>query len=231
MISKLKTRCRKDPTLHHRSLMVKGRILARSLQPGRTNTLRNITGEFTPEVGMQADTCLVSATSRTFELAIALSPGYLHRQRHNENRRGRLAERAALVTQQIGAISRRVVPVHVFGILSRICAGLILFVVLFFGPLASDAQAHGIHAGLSVQTAANWEESAGSESEAKAEAQRTMETDCGVYCCSATSCAAAVLTASHPGIAAFAADNRFALLDNALAKPSAQSSLKRPPKA
>jgi len=135
------------------------------------------------------------------------------------------------VTQQLGTVSRCVVPVHVSGVVSRIGALFVLFVVLFFGPLASDAQAHGLHVGLSVQTAANWEESAGSESEAETEAQRTMEEYCGVNCCSATSCASAVLNVSHPGIAAVAADNRFAVQDNALTKTSAQSSLKRPPKA
>ena len=133
------------------------------------------------------------------------------------------------MTRKKDAVSRRVSPVHAFGILSRIGALFSLFAVLFFLSSAGEAQAHGLHAGLSVTTAANWVESAGSDSEA--EAQRATETDCGVNCCSAISCAAAVLTASHPDIAAFAADSRFALQDNALAKPSAQSSLKRPPKA
>lgn len=133
------------------------------------------------------------------------------------------------MTRQNGAPSRCVVPVLVFGMLSRIGAVFVLFVVLFFGPLASDAQAHGLHAGLSVQTAANREQSAGSES--GAEAQRATETDCGVNCCSPTSCAVAFLNVSHPGIASVAADNRFAHQDNALSKPSPQGSLKRPPKA
>ena len=121
------------------------------------------------------------------------------------------------------------VPKPVSGILSQIGAVCVLFVVLFFGPLATDAQAHGPDAGLSVQMAENWEESAGSQSQA--DAQRMSGTDCGVNCCSATSCAAGVLNASHPGIAAVVADNRFAVQDNVFAKPSPQSSLKRPPKA
>ena len=121
------------------------------------------------------------------------------------------------------------VPLHVFGILSRIGAVFVLFFVLFFGPLATDAQAHGLHAGFTVQMAENWEEIPGSQSEA--EAQRATEADCGVNCCSPASCAAAALNAPYPGIAAVAADNRFALQDNALGKPSAQSLLKRPPKA
>lgn len=121
------------------------------------------------------------------------------------------------------------VPLHGSGILSQIGAVFVLFVVLFFGPLATDAQAHGLHAGFTVQMAENWDEIPGSKSEA--EAQRMAEADCGVNCCSPASCAAAALNASHPGIAAVAADNRFAVQDNALGKPSAQSLLKRPPKA
>jgi len=178
---------------------------------------------------MQVDTCLVSATSRTFALAIAVFPGYLRRERHNEIRSKRLAERAALVTQHIGAVPHRVVPVHVSAVLLRIGAVFALFAVLFFGPLASVAQAHGLHAGLSVQTAANWEQSAGSEN--GAEAEGATEADCGVNCCSATSCAVAFLNVSYPGIASIPVDARFALQDNALTKPSQQTSLKRPPKA
>ena len=156
-------------------------------------------------------------------------PRLSRRQIHKEIRRKRLAERAALVTQQICAVPHRVVPVHVSAVLLRIGAVFALFAVLFFGPLASDAQAHGLHASLSVQTAANWEQSAGSES--GAEAQHTTEADCGVNCCSATSCAVAFLNVSYPGIASIPADTRFALQDNALTKPSRQTSLKRPPKA
>ena len=156
-------------------------------------------------------------------------PRLSRRQIDKEIRRKRLAERAALVTQQICAVPHRVVPVHVYAVLLRIGAVFALFAVLFFGPLASDAQAHGLHAGLSVQTAANWEQSAGSES--GAEAQRATEADCGVNCCSATSCAVAFPNVSYPGIASIPADTRFALQDNALTKPSPQTSLKRPPKA
>jgi len=201
------------------------------VKSGANEHFRNRTSAFTPKIGMQVDTCSLSVTSRTFELAIALFPGYLQLRMNTENRRIRLTDRASQVTLQTGAISRCILPAHVFGILSRIGAGLVLFVVLFFGPLASDAQAHGTHAGLSVQTAANWEESAGSENEAGAEAQLVLEADCGVNCCSATSCAAAVLNAPHPFIAAVAANNRYTFQGNALTKPSPQSSLKRPPKA
>ena len=133
------------------------------------------------------------------------------------------------MTQHIGAVSRHVVPVDVFAVLLRIGAVFALFVVLFFGPLARDAQAHGLHAGLSVQTAANWEQSAGSES--GAEAQRATDAECGVNCCSATSCVVAFLNVTYPGIASIPADSRFALQDNALTKPSPKTSLKRPPKA
>jgi len=122
-----------------------------------------------------------------------------------------------------------VVPVPVSAVLLRIGAVFALFAVLFFGPLASDAQAHGLHAGLSVQTTENWEPSAALES--GAEVLRATEADCGVNCCSATSCAVAFLNVSYPGIAAIPADTRFALQDNALTKPSPQTSLKRPPKA
>jgi len=140
-----------------------------------------------------------------------------------------LIEKAAPQTQHNGAPPRRVTSVTVFAILSRIAAVLFLFVVLSFGLLASQAQAHGSHGGFSVQTVANWDEPTGSERDAQA--QRTTEADCGVNCCSAASCAAAVLIALHPVLGAVAADTRFAAQDNALAKPSAQSSLKRPPKA
>lgn len=156
-------------------------------------------------------------------------PRLSRRQIHKEIRRKRLAERAALMTRQICTVPHRVVPVHVSAVLLRIGAVFALFAVLFFGPLASDAQAHGLHASLSVQTAANWEQSAGSES--GAEAQRTTEADCGVNCCSATSCAVAFLNVSYPGIVSSPSDSRFALQDNALTWSSPQSSLKRPPKA
>lgn len=156
-------------------------------------------------------------------------PRLTRRQIDKEIRRKRLAERAALVTQQICAVPHRVVPVHPSAMLLRIGAVFALFAVLFFGPLTSEAQAHGLHAGLSVQTAAYWEQSAGSET--GAEAQSATEADCGVNCCSATSCAVAFLNVSYPGIDSIPADTRFARQDNALTKPSQQTSLKRPPKA
>ncbi len=140
-----------------------------------------------------------------------------------------MTEETALVTKQICAVPHRVVPVDVYAVLLRIGVVFALFAVLFFGPLASDAQAHGLHAGLPLQTVANWEQSAGSES--GAEVLRATEADCGVNCCSATSCAVAFLNVSYPGIASIPADTRFALQDNALTKPSPQTSLKRPPKA
>ena len=140
-----------------------------------------------------------------------------------------MAEGAALLRQQIGAVPNRVVPVHVSAAILRIGAIIALFVVLFFGPLARDAQAHGLHAGLSVQAAATSDQSAGSES--GAEAQHATEADCGVNCCSPTSCAVGFLNVPRPGIASAAADSRFALQDNALTRPSPQTSLKRPPKA
>ena len=120
--------------------------------------------------------------------------------------------------KHVTAVSRHVVPVDVSAVLFRIGAVFALFAVLFFGPLSSYAQARGLHAGLSVQIAANWEQSAGSES--GAEAQRATDADCGVNCCSPTSCAVAFLKVSYPGIASIPADTSFALQDNALTKPS-----------
>lgn len=156
-------------------------------------------------------------------------PRLFRRRIDKEVRRKRLAERAALVTQQICAVPHRVVSELVSAMLLRIGAVFALFAVLFCGPLASDAQAHGLHAGLSVQTTENWEQSAGSES--GAEVLRATEADCGVNCCSATSCAVAFLNVSYPGIASIPANTRFSLQDNARTKPSQQTSLKRPPKA
>ena len=171
----------------------------------------------------------MSATSRTFALAIAQFPGYLVVKFTKRSGANDLAERAALVTQQICAVPHRVVPVHVSAVLLRIGAVFALFAVLFFGPLASDAQAHGLHAGLSVQTAANWEQSAGSKS--GADVQRATAADCGVNCCSATSCAVAFPNVAYSDITVVSADTRFALQGNALSRSSPQTALKRPPKA
>lgn len=126
------------------------------------------------------------------------------------------------------AASCRVVQGHASGVMFQISALFVLVAVLLFGPFADQAQAHGLHAGLTVQMPANWAESSESLGDAEAE---SAEAGCGVNCCSATGCAAAVLNAAHAGVFVVAIDSRFALTGHSLTKPSPQSTLKRPPRA
>ncbi|WP_309667999.1 hypothetical protein [Tabrizicola sp.] len=132
------------------------------------------------------------------------------------------------VAWQNEAALRRVGHPRVAGVLFRISALFVLIAVLFLGPFAGQAQAHGLHDGLSVQMLANWAESTVSQDEAEALSEQA---GCGVSCCSATGCAAAVLSAAHPCIVVVAIDDRFALPGHTAPKPSPQSTLKRPPRA
>lgn len=129
---------------------------------------------------------------------------------------------------QNGAALRRVAQCHLSCVLFQISALFVLVAVLFLGPLASEARAHGLHAGLAVQMPTDQAESAVSQDEAEAASEQT---GCGVNCCSATGCAAAVLNAAHPGIVVVAIDSRFAVSGHTPPRPSPQSSLKRPPRA
>lgn len=134
-----------------------------------------------------------------------------------------MVDGTAPATWQNGAELRRAL-----GMLLRIGAFFALVAVLFLGPLASEAQAHGVHAGLAVQMPTDQGESTVSQDKAEAVG---AQTGCGVNCCSATGCAAAVLNAAHPGIVVVAIDNRFALPGHTAPRPSPQSTLKRPPRA
>ena len=114
------------------------------------------------------------------------------------------------------------------GALVRIGAFFVLIAVLFYGPFADQAQAHGLHAGLTVQMPAILAETTESLGDAEAE---SAEAGCGANCCAATGCAADVLNADHPGIIVVATDSRFALPGQTSTKPSSQSTLIRPPRA
>ena len=141
---------------------------------------------------------------------------------------GRLVDGTALAGWQTEAAQRRVGQCRASGVMFQISALFVLFAVLVLGPFAGQAQAHGVHAGLTVQMPASWAESTVSQD--VAEAERT-EAGCGVNCCSATGCTAAVLNAAHPGIVAVATDSRFVSPGHTSTKPSPQNALKRPPRA
>jgi hypothetical protein len=182
----------------------------------------------TPLVGRGVDTGLKSATSRSFELAIDQFPSYQANKTFIRGRE-RLVDSTAPKTWQNEAALRRVGHCHASsGVLLRISALFVLVAVLLFGPFADQAQAHGVHAGLTVQMPANWAETTVSRGEAEAE---SAEAGCGVNCCSATGCAAATLNAAHLGIIFVATDSRFALPGRSSTNPSPQNSLKRPPRA
>ena len=142
--------------------------------------------------------------------------------------RGQLADGTAHATWQNEAAQRRVGQRHASGVLLRIGAFLLLVAVLFLGTFAGKAQAHGVHAGLTVQMPVNWAETTVSQDKAEAV---SAQAGCGVNCCSVTGCTAAILTAAHPAIVVVALDDRFAWLGNTPPKPSPQSTLKRPPRA
>ena len=139
-----------------------------------------------------------------------------------------MVEGTAPTAWQNEAAPRRFLQGQASGVIFQISALFVLVAVLLFGPFADQARAHGLHAGLSVQMPANWAESSESLGDAEAE---SSEGGCGVNCCSATGCAAAVLNAPHPSIAVVAIDERFALSGHSPPKPSPQSTLKRPPRA
>lgn len=113
------------------------------------------------------------------------------------------------------------------GVMFQISALVVLLAVLFLGTFTGQAQAHGLHAGLSVQMPANWAEGTVSKGEAESV---VAQTGCGANCCSATGCAAAVLEPAHPACVVVANDDRFALSGHTPPRPSPQSTLKRPPR-
>ena len=139
-----------------------------------------------------------------------------------------MVDSTASTTWQNEAALRRVGHCHASGVMFQISALFVLVAVLLFGPFADQAQAYGVHAGLTVQMPENWAETTVSRGEAEAE---SAEAGCGVNCCSATGCAAAALNAARPGIIFVATDSRFALPGQSATKPSPQSALKRPPRA
>ena len=141
---------------------------------------------------------------------------------------GQLVDGTAHASWQNEAARYRVVQCHASGVLLRIGALLVLLAVIFFGPFSGEARAHGLHAGLTVQIAEGLAESTVSRDEAEVASEQN---GCGLSCCSATGCSAAVLNAAHPCFVVVAIDGRFALPDNTAAKPSPQSTLKRPPRA
>ena len=141
--------------------------------------------------------------------------------------RGRLVDGTAHAALENEAAQGGVGECHASGVLLRIGAFLVLFVVMFVGPFAGQAQAHGLHAGLTVQVPANWAETTVTEDEAEA---MSAQAGCGVNCCSATGCAAVVLDSAHAIIVVVAIDDSFVLSGHTPPRPSPQSTLKRPPR-
>ena len=141
-----------------------------------------------------------------------------------------MVDGTAPAARHIGAALRCVGQCHASGVLLRIAAFLVLVAVLFVGPFAGEARAHGLHAGLSVQMTANMTQGTVSQDKAEAVSAQVL---CSVKCCSATGCvvAAAVLTDTHPCIVVVATDDSFALPAHTAPKPSPQGTLKRPPRA
>ena len=82
----------------------------------------------------------------------------------------------APTARQTEAAPRRVSQCHASGVMFQISALFVLVAVLLFGPLAGQAQAHGLHTGLTVQMPASWAESTVSQDEAEAE---SAEAGCG----------------------------------------------------
>lgn len=143
-----------------------------------------------------------------------------------DRERGRLVDGTVHDAWQNEVVLRRVGQCHASVMLLRIVALFVLAAVLFLGPFAGEARAHGLHPGMTVQIPANWAESTVSQDEAV-----SAQTALGVNCCSTTGCAVAVLTAAHPDIVFVAIDDGFASPGHTVSKPSPQSALKRPPRA
>ena len=139
-----------------------------------------------------------------------------------------MVEGTAPTAWQNEAAPRRFLQGQASGVIFQISALFVLVAVLLFGPFADQAQAHVLHAGLTVQMPANWADSTESLGDAEAE---SAEAGCGANCCSAAGCASAVLNAAHPGIIVVLTESRFALPGLTSTKPSPQSTLKRPPRA
>ena len=129
---------------------------------------------------------------------------------------------------QTGAALRPVGRCHASDVLLRIGAVFVVVALLLIGTCAGQAQAHGLHAGLTMQMPATWAESAASPDEGEA---ASPQKGCGVTCCAATGCAAAVMSGANPGIVFDAIDGRFALPGQTPPKPSPPGMLKRPPRA
>ena len=174
--------------------------------------------------GMLIQVCCLSHhivlhSPSTSSQAISLCAGFI-------KGRGRLVDGTANAALENGAAPGCVGRFYC-GAVFQISALFVLVAVLLLGPFAGQAQAHGLHAALTVQMPANWAETTVSQAEAEAV---SAQTGCGVNCCSATGCAAAVLNPAHAAIVVVAIDDSFALSGHAPPRPSPQSTLKRPPR-
>lgn len=140
--------------------------------------------------------------------------------------RGRLVDGTAHAEWQNEAVLHRVGQCHLGSALLRIGAFLALVAVLFLVPFAGEARAHGLHGALTVQMPSDWTETTVSQDEAV-----SAQAGCGVKCCSATGCTAAVLNVAIPSIVIVALNVCFVLPSDTPPGPSPQSTLKRPPRA
>jgi len=120
-------------------------------------------------------------------------------------------------------------PLRASVVLSRLAGMLVLFVLLFLGPLATEAQAHASHSGSLVQMSLGLAEIAENQADADDVAENGNAC-CGVKCCATAGCTSAVLTDAHPSIMETAAVDSFTLAMQVPIKPSPQSNLKRPPR-
>jgi hypothetical protein len=114
-------------------------------------------------------------------------------------------------------------------VLSRFAGVLVLFAVLFLGPLATEAKAHASHSGSLVQMSLGLAEIAENQADADDVAENGNAC-CGIKCCATAGCTSAVLTEAHPSIMETAAVDSFTLAMQVPIKASPQSSLKRPPR-
>lgn len=114
-------------------------------------------------------------------------------------------------------------------VLSRLAGMLVLFVLLFLGPLATEAQAHASHSGSLVQMSLGLTKIAENQVDADDVAENASAC-CGVKCCATAGCTSAVLTEANPSHMETAAVDSFTLAVQVPIKPSPQSSLKRPPR-
>lgn len=114
-------------------------------------------------------------------------------------------------------------------VLPRFAGVLVLFAVLFLGPLATEAQAHASHSGSLAQMSLGLADTLENQVDADADAE-SLNACCGVKCCATAGCTSAVLIEAHSSIMETAAVDSFSLAMQVPIKASPQSSLKRPPR-